>query len=91
MPREIDCLDCGGRGEIITADRSSYPPSEEFIKCFNPNCKNGKIKVYTESELNKAVKQEREEILNIFDNYKDERDFYTWDEVQEAIRQRGNE
>lgn len=56
------------------------------------NCKKpGKIKVYTEQEVQKLIKQEREEILNIFENYKDERDFYTWGEVQEAIKQREKE
>ena len=61
MPREIDCPDCEGKGEIITADRSTYPPSEDFMKCFNPNCNNGKITVYTGEELQKAIKAEREE------------------------------
>ena len=53
---EIDCPDCGGK--ILTKHKgmSHYV----YNKCINSNCKDGKIKVYTEKELQEAIKQERE-------------------------------
>ncbi|MCK5614023.1 hypothetical protein KAR91_69815 [Candidatus Pacearchaeota archaeon] len=69
MPTQIDCPECGGRGEIITADRSTYPPTEDFSDCFNPECKDGKITVYTADDLKKAVEDEREAILRKINYY----------------------
>ena len=55
LPTEKVCPDCGGKGEIVTADRSTYPPIEEFMKCFNPHCKNGTIPVYYTPEQYKEI------------------------------------
>lgn len=73
MPREIDCPDCGGM-KCFYLDGMCKP-----VKCLN--CKEGKITVYTEAEmqeklgyveglytpeeLNKAVQEEREAIIEL--------------------------
>lgn len=44
-------------------------------------------KLYTEAELQEAIKKEREACLKIFEAY-DELDYYTFRELEEAIRGR---
>ena len=80
MPREIDCSKCGGMGYWdIKGNRTR--------KC--PNCKDGKIKVYIELEVQELIKQEREECALICDNLSFDDLDYTPLECAEAIRQRG--
>ena len=55
MPREIDCPRCEGTGKD---GFGTY-----VINC--PDCKNGKIKLYTEAELQERIQQEREEVNKI--------------------------
>ena len=58
MPKTIPCYDCKGKGTYTTTG----------IVVTNPckTCKGGGVlSVYTQEELNKAVKAEREAILNI--------------------------
>ena len=68
MPREIDCLECGGRkpcsikmtygidGAAICSKCGLR--NDEHEKC--PNCKDGKITVYTQAEVDKLTSQNKE-------------------------------
>ena len=63
MPKEIDCPDCGGDG--FTAEHASdcngscdYCPVQ--VQCEICEC-TGKIKVYTEKEVQKLIRQKKEE------------------------------
>ena len=60
MPIQIDCPECGGKGTIIKKVYGPYPDAE--IMCTNPNCKDGKITVYTEAEMQKVV----EDVFKLF-------------------------
>ncbi len=76
MPTQIDCPECKGRGWW-------YPPNEiggsTRVTC--RNCKNGKITVYTATE----IQEERETIIKMIDNYIDD-DNYSLSQLYEAIR-----
>lgn len=89
MPREIDCPDCGGscRSDIgmESVYASKYPCQ---------NCKDGKITVYTEEELQEAIKQNNEECASICENERDKNTGYVFlsaERCAEAIRLRSNE
>lgn len=67
MPREIDCPDCGGSGYIPPCKRIPCHPETEcegcgLGKCIPCICKKGKIKVYTESEVQELIKAERTDL-----------------------------
>ncbi len=55
MPREIDCPCTYG----------PYSPKTITGIKYCGSCKDGKIKAYTEDELNEAVKAERRELLRL--------------------------
>ena len=55
MPREIDCPCTYG----------PYSPKTIAGIKYCGNCKDGKIEVYTEAELNEAVKTERRELIRL--------------------------
>ena len=74
MPREIDCFDCGGTGIKKCQHESHWTNSESG--CTDPDCvggeimclkcdENGKIKLFTQTELNKAVQDERDWIIDL--------------------------
>jgi len=88
---EIDCPECKGKGEIVIADRSYYPPEEGFHNCKNCNG-TGKIIVYTEEEFqdkillsvaknsltfNEVIKLLKEKLNTL----------HTEEELQEAVKQ----
>lgn len=61
MPREIDCPDCEGKyrkvRKVTDLDTDILYGNKVVEYC--KSCRNGKITVYTQAELNKAVRQER--------------------------------
>lgn len=112
MPTQIDCPECGGRMEVCQdaglcdhdgSDCTSRDNCGEYepVRCPNPDCKDGKITVYTEAEM-----KELRDIVGIYESYinntlridSDEREAcavlgdgqvrYSY-EVAEAIRCRG--
>lgn len=74
MPTQIDCLECGG--EVIYFQKNPDCRNCECVdECPGPNkdycflqskctyCKDGKITVYTASEIQKAVEDERDSCI----------------------------
>ena len=89
MPREINCFNCGGEGWYYTGVCHPVTGFKENINC--EECSNGKITVYTQEELNKAVKEEREACALICDSWT-EIAGYVYRSVErcaKAIRARG--
>ena len=92
MPKNIDCPDCE-EGEIFEETGVRHPVTgmEEILIHICGNCKNGKITVYTQAEVNQAVKEEREaravvcDLINLQSDSNDPRDY------AEAIRNRNKE
>ena len=66
MPIEIDCPKCDN-GKIYEETGVCHPVTgfAEVLTHQCPNCKDGKIKLYTQDELDKAVKAERRELLRL--------------------------
>lgn len=63
MPIQIDCPQCGG-----TLEREPRTYDEMIQTCVHCECKTGKITVYTATEMQKAVEDERgiwESFINI--------------------------
>ena len=62
MSIKIDCPECEGRGYYYkTPSDRLYPRNIGGLKTKCPYCKNGKIKVYTEEELQELLKAKQEE------------------------------
>lgn len=103
MPIKIDCLKCEGKtcksgGECDWSGRDCTPIDNcgEFIPiiCQNPDCIHGKITVYTQAELNQAVKKEREACAFICQGIGDKRVKSSWrvgEQCAEAIRNKEGE
>lgn len=68
MPKEIDCPECGKKGFMMQTT------------CSNNDCKDGKITVYTQAELNQAVKEAIEKCIKACEG------FYTAADCIEAIQ-----
>lgn len=80
MPREIDCPDCEGTGTI---DRTQYGMSDTAYRTCKTCKGEGKIKVYTEVELQEAVKKAYEKCALIVDSYN------IYPNLAKAIKKRG--
>ena len=65
MPIEIDCPECDN-GKIYEETGVCHPVTgfAEVLTHQCPNCKDGKIKVYTQEELDKAVEAETDDIID---------------------------
>ena len=63
MSREIDCPDCDGSGygdsyRVPENTSTETNPLMKTVYPSCPNCTHGKIKVFIQTELNKAVQDE---------------------------------
>lgn len=76
MPIQIDCHNALCTDGYIFYNDTKY-------KC--PECKDGKLTVYTEAEM----KEEREEVIKMIANYIDD-DNYSLTQLFRAIRARGD-
>ena len=70
MPREIDCPDCGGTGSVChNCEGDCYDGPHRICESagddgnkYCPHCEDGKIKIYTESEVQELIKAERTDL-----------------------------